>query len=189
MANNNVPHQLAFIAITHADGLCKIMQFVVRCSVGLLPPETAKRGGFTVSEDGLFWERPASDELVQAEIDYTRKHGGYDEPEHGPIVAWKHIEQQPVEINAIFKNSRRLVDDEIVPDMDKARALHMARIRVVRDAKLAETDKLVSKLDGDPIPAELKALRQKLRAIPQMLDLSKVDTIEALYSTWPEELE
>lgn len=74
-------------------------------------------------------------------------------------------------------------------DMAKARVIHMAKVRRARDKRLEDTDKEVAKLDGGPVPNELKALRQKLRDIPQTLDLEKCVTVEELKQAWPEELD
>jgi hypothetical protein len=72
--------------------------------------------------------------------------------------------------------------------MPKAREIHMARIRKARDAKLEETDKQVAALDGGPIPAPLRAQRQRLRDIPQTLNLSTAKTPDELKAMWPPEL-
>lgn len=66
-------------------------------------------------------------------------------------------------------------------DMDKARDIHMSRIREARNTKLAELDKR-------KYGPEFDAHRQKLRDLPQTLDLSKAKTPEELKTLWPDDL-
>jgi hypothetical protein len=66
----------------------------------------------------------------------------------------------------------------------------MDQIRAERDVRLAATDIDVFKLDGQAIPAPLKAKRQALRDIPATVqaDLNSAATPEALEAfepTWP----
>ena len=67
-------------------------------------------------------------------------------------------------------------------DMEKARAIHMNRIRAVRDKELARLD--IEQLKGNDVAAE----KQRLRDTPQTFDLSTAETPEALKALWPAEL-
>jgi hypothetical protein len=106
-----------------------------------------------------------------------------------PALYWWIIDPASLPQDRTFRNAWK---DEgsrkIAIDMPRAREIHMDRIRIARDAKLEETDKLVARLDGAAVPEELKAQRQKLRDIPQTLDLSKCETIEQLKAAVPDEL-
>lgn len=67
-------------------------------------------------------------------------------------------------------------------DIEKAKELHMGKIRVARDEKLEELD--LQTLKGIDVQAE----KQVLRDIPQNFDLSKAKTLEELSVLWPAEL-
>jgi hypothetical protein len=86
------------------------------------------------------------------------------------------------------------VDDgnAIQTDMAKARVIHMNRIRVVRDIKLAELDTETVKAVGagdDARRDEVEAEKQSLRDIPQSFDLTKAKTPATLLKLWPGNLE
>jgi len=75
-------------------------------------------------------------------------------------------------------------------NMTKARAIHIDRIRKVRNAELAKLDipwmKAVEDGDTD-MQATIKAKKQELRDIPQTFDLT-TDTPKELKEKWPEGL-
>jgi hypothetical protein len=88
--------------------------------------------------------------------------------------AWKHVLGQGVHV-----------------DMEKARAIHMARIRVARDKELLKSDPVLlqaiekeNKVEAD----ETKAQRQILRDIPQTFVLSEARTPGELSALWPASL-
>lgn len=66
--------------------------------------------------------------------------------------------------------------------MDKARAIHMSRIRIMRDGELKRLD--VEQLKGNDVAAQ----KQKLRDLPQTFDLSKAQSADELKALWPEGL-
>ena len=77
-------------------------------------------------------------------------------------------------------------------DMNKARAIHMDRIRVVRNAELAKEDvtfmRSVEDADTDA-QATIKTKKQTLRDIPATFDITTdVNTLEKLEAKWPTEL-
>lgn len=81
---------------------------------------------------------------------------------------------------------------QVSVNMDKARNIHMDRIRVARDAKLAALDvdtmKAVGK--GDNVARDaVESQKQALRDIPQTLDLTVAKTPEELKAIWPSELQ
>lgn len=67
-------------------------------------------------------------------------------------------------------------------DMDKAREIHMDKIRKARDKAMKALD--VETLKGRDVQAQ----KQALRDIPQTFDLSVASTPEELIKLWPENL-
>ena len=77
-------------------------------------------------------------------------------------------------------------------NMTKARAIHLAEIRRVRDAELVKKDvpfmRAVEAGDTDA-QATIGAAKQVLRDLPATFDLTTgVDTPEKLKAKWPTEL-
>jgi len=74
-------------------------------------------------------------------------------------------------------------------DMPKARIIRMDHIRVERNRRLDEIDKVINtKVDSGLDVTALRVVRQKLRDIPQTTDLTVATTPEALAAlepSWP----
>ena len=162
MAHKGQPEYVR-IAISRPDGGVSIMQFITFVRRHADDPGQV---------------RDATPENIEAEI---KKSGT-------PCTRWHIIDDADIPADRAFRAAWTDAGGKIDHDMEKARAIHMGRIRTARNAKLDETDKLVARLDGAPVPEELKALRQKLRDIPQTLDLAKAATVEDLKAAWPDEL-
>lgn len=163
MTNHKGKPEVVFVAISNPDGSLAIMQFVT----------LLKR-----NEEDLGIEIEPTPENIEAEIIKS----GIQ------FISWRIINPSEIPQDRTFRNAWIDGAGKIEHDMDTARDIHMARIRIARNAKLVETDKSVAALDGSSLPAELKAFRQKLRDIPQTLDLTKASTIEELKALWPAEL-
>ena len=77
-------------------------------------------------------------------------------------------------------------------NMTKARAIHLAEIRRVRNAELVKEDVTFMRAieDGDTdAQATIKAKKQTLRDLPATFDITTdVDTPEKLKAKWPSEL-
>jgi Fe-S cluster assembly ATPase SufC len=73
--------------------------------------------------------------------------------------------------------------------MPKARIIRMDHIRVERNRRLDEIDKVINtKVDSGLDVTALRVVRQKLRDIPQTTDLTVATTPEALAAlepSWP----
>ena len=83
-------------------------------------------------------------------------------------------------------------DDGVVINMPKARAIHLAEIRRVRNAELVKEDvtfmRAVESEDTDA-QATIKTKKQTLRDLPATFDITTdVDTPEKLKAKWPTEL-
>ena len=76
-------------------------------------------------------------------------------------------------------------------NMTKARAIHLAEIRRVRNAELAAKDitfmRAIEAGDTDA-QATIGTEKQVLRDIPATFDLTDAATPEALKAKWPDEL-
>ena len=76
-------------------------------------------------------------------------------------------------------------------NMPKARAIHMDRIRKVRDVELAKLDTsfMVAIEKGDAVKQQkIAQQKQALRDLPQKFDLSAKKTPQELKAAWPDEL-
>ena len=77
-------------------------------------------------------------------------------------------------------------------DMTKARAIHLAEIRRVRNEELVKEDVTFMRAveDGDTdAQATIKTKKQTLRDLPDTFDITTdVDTPEKLKAKWPTEL-
>src|SRR3990167_2644563 len=82
-----------------------------------------------------------------------------------------------------FRNAWTQDGDMVSVDMPKARAIHMDKIREARAPTLAELDREWMKFTGQKNQKEADAIeekRQKLRALPQTVDLESAKTPEEL---------
>ena len=90
-----------------------------------------------------------------------------------------------------FRNAWDHGGDRVTVNMDKAREIHLNRIRDARDKKLIDLDKETMKALGkkdDVFRAAVEAQKQVLRDIPQTIDLTVAKTPEELKALWPKEL-
>ncbi len=79
--------------------------------------------------------------------------------------------------------------DTVDIDMQKARAIHLCRLRVVRNAKLRALDLEYIKADEKSDTnkkTDIANLKQALRDLPETLDLSTAQTPEQLTAIMPE---
>lgn len=88
--DKDFPPKVVLIAIETASGKTARMQFVTHLAYRRLSPDAAANSGFI--DNGECWERPASPELIQAEIDkcvFAPITGQAQEHETGPAVSWQ----------------------------------------------------------------------------------------------------
>ena len=81
-----------------------------------------------------------------------------------------------------FRNAWDLDDTEITVNLEKAREIQMDNIRRARDEKIKELD--LETLKGNDVQKE----KQRLRDLPQTIDLSAAKTLDELKSIWPDGL-
>lgn len=107
-------------------------------------------------------------------------------------VSYQVVELSPIlEGDRAFRNALKCDSGAFSHDMAKAREIHMAAIRRVRDAELARLDIETIKALGSGDTAkrdQVEAQKQVLRDIPSSFDLSSAKTCDALKAMWPAEI-
>jgi len=104
---------------------------------------------------------------------------------------YKIINASELPQDRFYRDAWVYASDKVVVDLPKARNVHLNKIRARRNEKFIELGfpvKLDSSLEKAIIPEETRAILQALRDIPQVLDLSEVNTLEELTALWPEQL-
>lgn len=94
--------------------------------------------------------------------------------------SWQEITDFPDD--RTFRDAWHHDGEKITVNMDKARDIHMQRIRFSRNEKLKELD--VETFRGKNVQAE----KQVLRDLPQTFDLTKAKNPEELKALWPDNL-
>jgi hypothetical protein len=93
---------------------------------------------------------------------------------------------------ALFRDSWRVRNGDIVVDMDGARLAHMVNIRAERNSELVKLDlESLRAFENEDVAEQQRVteVKQKLRDIPQTFDLTTPnDTPEELKAKWPTEL-
>jgi hypothetical protein len=92
------------------------------------------------------------------------------------------IDEANIPQDKTFRDAWVAEGNKIGVDMEKAREVHLTRLRVRRDEKLAALD--IETMMGKDVQSE----KQVLRDLPKTFDLSVFKTPDDLKSAWPEEL-
>jgi len=98
------------------------------------------------------------------------------------------IKEADIPQDLTFRDAWKADGGIISVDMEKARAIHMDRIRRVRNAELAKLDVPYMKAQerGDQAAmTQIAAQKQALRDIPQTFDLNAAQTPDELKALWP----
>jgi len=186
------------VALQMDDGTVAVMGFITHSSSPTLPY------GATWNPDGT-WQREPTDANIFAEI--SKAFPGVDQnglPKPQPI-SYKVIEPSSIPADRSYRNAWVFDGAKVDHDIEKAKAIHLDKIRRARTRALGELDIEYSKLSAQAAVAEaakdnktkaektaealaIEGKRQALRDAPQTLDLSNVTTIDELKAIWPEEL-
>ena len=81
-----------------------------------------------------------------------------------------------------FRDAWTMAGREVGVDMEKARAIHMGRIRSARNRELTRLD--IEQLKGVDVSVD----KQRLRDLPATFDLTRAATPDDLKALWPENL-
>jgi len=92
------------------------------------------------------------------------------------------IDETDVPQDKTFRNAWVGRSGKVEVDMAKARDIHLERLRLRRNEKLAELD--LETMKGKDVQGD----KQVLRDLPKTLDLTVCKTPEELKEAWPEEL-
>lgn len=87
-----------------------------------------------------------------------------------------------------FRDAFKIEGSSLVVDMEKARIIHMRRIKEMQQKKLTEMgfpQPLNPQIEAAIIDEATRNELQRLRDIPQSFDLSTASTPEQLASLWP----
>ena len=93
--------------------------------------------------------------------------------------------------NRKFRDSWKQESSLVVEDITKARAIHMDRIRVYRNAELAKEDinyQIALEQDNNSKKNSVASKKQMLRDIPSTFNLSGATNGTELDALWPSEL-
>jgi len=108
-------------------------------------------------------------------------------------VNLKEISAEDLPESRDFRNAWEMQEDKIVHNMEKARDIHLGRIREERNKKLTQLDtewlKASSQNNKDKV-AKVEAEKQILRDLPASISpaLEACDNVEDLKKVMPEEL-
>lgn len=99
------------------------------------------------------------------------------------------IENSEISSDRTYRDAWKKNGAKIEINMAKARQIHMDRIREVRNKELDKSDKaLVREMESGGNLTNLRVARQKLRDIPQTMDLESAQTTDELKAKWPDDL-
>jgi len=103
-----------------------------------------------------------------------------------PGRAFEIVEDSYIPSDRTFRDSWKKVGSKVEVDMEKAKEIHMERIRAIRDRELVKSDPLVVReIENGGNLTNIRVERQKLRDIPQDIDLGSIRDVEGLKSMWP----
>jgi hypothetical protein len=170
--------QHAPIALTMSDGSVAIMRFLT-LGRGSSPPT----GGAWFDEHGRWWARPATDELVAAEI--ARAFPGYSDAGQTlpTCVSWRRITDAYLPTEREYRDAWADTGKAIEHDMPRARAVHLERVRHARAPRLEQLDREWMRATGrgDKKSADAaESARQRLRDLPATIGVEACASIEEL---------
>lgn len=101
------------------------------------------------------------------------------------------VDRNKLPADRTFRSAWIAVGSSVAVDMPKARVIQMNNLRKVREEKFKELDRDWIKYMGQKnqrMADEIEDKRQKLRDIPQTVNLEAATTPEELKAIWPDEL-
>jgi hypothetical protein len=132
------------------------------------------------------WREETDAELFERLVAVARTQGGVPADAVGHEVD---VEDLPSgDAAKAFRSAWILDGGRIAIDMERARSIHMDRIRAARTPELARLDVafMRSVEAGDQAGmAEVSVEKQRLRDLPQSFDLFAASTPEELHALWP----
>lgn len=145
------------------------------------------RFAISMNDDSVAIMQMVGDSTPEAEI------ARWPEKERAKVISITPIDEADIPADRAFRNAWRISGDRIDHDMERARGIHMDRVRRSRNARLlamdTETTVALGKSDAAAV-ADAEARKQRLRDIPQMLQpqIDAAETVDDLKAIWPERL-
>lgn len=178
--------QHAPIALTMSDGSVAIMRFIT-LGRGSSPPT----GGAWFDEQGRWWARPATDELVAGEI--ARAFPGYSDAGQTlpTCVSWRRITDADLPAEREYRDAWADTGKAIEHDIVRAREIHLDHVRHARAVKFAPLDAewMRATGQGDKRAADAaEGARQALRDLPATTGVDAAQTVDELKARWPDAL-
>jgi hypothetical protein len=160
-------HVQVWVGITRSDGGTSVMGFITHAE-----------------GSGGIYDKPATDENIQAEVDKTF-------PPDGPVTAVSWTRLAGLNANRTFRNVWKVTGDSVGAPLPVARAVQMFRIRTARNKKLVELDALWLKLfsQGEDVAA-VNAAKQTLRDLPALMQplVNAANTEDGIAAVWQDGL-
>lgn len=157
-----------------------------------LPADSAAVTIPPYDDDAPLFKAMTEDECVQWVIEHiVQKHGGGVDAPYA-LRPWDEYYADPEMADRTFREAWDFDGTNINVNMTKARVIHLAEIRKVRNAELVKEDvtfmRAVEEGDTDA-QATIKTKKQTLRDLPATFDITTdADTPEQLKAKWPTEL-
>lgn len=165
----NLQQQL--IAIRMADGSVAIMAFLTVGRGCVLP-----RGARWRDIENALWEREPTRGAVDREIAAALPAGG--------VISWRLIDAAEVPSDRTFRDAWTDTDVGVIHDIEKAREIKRAQLRLERAPLLAELDaewmRATGQKQDQTIIDAIEAQRQALRDAPADLRIDAANTVEEL---------
>lgn len=161
------------IVYTNSEGNCS----VVSMAPDMFNPESGTRKN--LEAQGITF---ATDEEVMAFIIKKSIPEG---------TTYKIIDATALPADRTFREAWTVATDKVKEDLEKAKIIHLNRLRVIRNKQLDKTDILLMKAQEQGTEedvATLKTDRQALRDMPETTDLSTITKIKDLKEVMPEVL-
>lgn len=177
------------LVLNKSDGGVSLMLFIYHTDTDgkkYFLPNVLMVPGKEYSEDELsgkvLIDRDFQEYVLRQWQESENKNAAAENRQALTIISWRELREEERPADKSFREAWRHDGDKVYVCIDKARDIHMSRIREARNARLTELDKR-------KYGAEHDAERQALRDIPQTFDLTPAQTPEELKTLWPENLE
>ena len=173
----------AYIVIQKDDGSTSVYAFVIQ---GMSP--TLPFGAAWLNDGSGQWMRPPTEANIMEE--FSRAFPKLDQlgvPIPQP-VSWKIVDVTDIPTDRTFRGAWVHDGEKFDHDMDKARQIHLTRIRHDRTEYLGKLDRDWNRAHGQGKTAEAQQIedeRQRMRDVPTTIPLDQATTVEELKGMWP----
>lgn len=152
---------------------------------------TLPHGARWMKERDGWWEREATDENVFVEIMRACPVHGYAEIPLPQPVRWFRVSLSDIPTDRTYRDALVHDGEKLTHDMEKARAIHLTRIRAARTRMLGELDGQWMRATGQKdtqAAEEIERQRQALRDVTKIPELAHAQSLEEITALWPRDL-